>query len=139
MSGAGGEAGMGGAATPFGSLNVSGDVQEWMEDRFAPLGGGITTGKAAYALWVSAPERNNLVVAFGERHPTTGPLSIAFATFSQSERGTLLLFECHSNTNQPCADVEIDMEARSMTFEAFRMSDVDAGAEIFLTGTLYWE
>ena len=121
----------------LGSLTVSGDVQEWMEDPFAPLSVIFDTGKTAYARWhFDAAERNQLLVAFGERRPTTGPLSVSFATFSQSEQGT---FECRFDTNQPCADVEIDMEARSMTFEAFRMSAVDAGVEILLTGTLYWE
>ena len=131
MSGAGGEAGMGGVPMPFGSLSVGGDVEEWMEDPFVPVSGDFATGKVDMAFWnVEAPERNLLFVG---TEPTTGSASVGFAAFV--EGGHPERFRC-----QPCDDVvQIDMEARSMTFDGFRVHAVDSGAEIFLTGMLYFE
>jgi hypothetical protein len=157
MAGAGGEAGIEAAPMPFGSLSVSGDVEEWMENPFVPViidsvtfvpaivdfvtivvpvAVDVEPGKAFLAYWnFDAPERNQLSVAFSDEL-TTGSASVVQADLFHSGLGS---FSCPNEPSEPCADVEIDMDARSMTFEAFRMSALHAGAEIFLTGTLYWE
>jgi hypothetical protein len=127
----------GGGEAPFGRLAVCGDVSEFPDATLVPDGYRFVE-KGLGDTWFGDAINGPYELLVGVLDRGTGRQEVLVAALMQGDSGDWTCGDPLPD-RPPCADVLIDEEAQSFTFENFTLRGGDGLSDIAVSGTLYWE